>query len=403
MEKEVISYYDFLNHKPENMNVATKKETIALILAGGQGTRLGSLTKKLAKPAVSFGGKYRIIDFTLSNCSNSRIDTVGVLTQYEPLVLNSYIGIGMHWGLDRKSGGVTILPPYLNEKGGEWYKGTANAVYQNIDYIDYYDPKYVLILSGDHIYKMNYRKLIEYHIEKKSQATIAVIEVPIDEASRFGIMNTKEDGRVYEFEEKPKEPKNNLASMGIYVFDWKVLRDYLISDELNISSSHDFGKNIIPTMLRENIDMYAYRFCGYWKDVGTIESLWQANMDLLREDNELNLFDSRWRIYSVNPLKPPQYIAPGASVNSSMIGDGCRIYGSVENSVIFPGVIVGKGSIIKDTVIMDNTAISENTKIKRCIIGSRCNIGANCIVGSDTAEISVVPNDYAMEGGSFYA
>jgi glucose-1-phosphate adenylyltransferase len=379
------------------------KEVLALILAGGQSTRLGTLTKKLAKPAFAFGGKYRIIDFTLSNCANSDINTVGVLTQFEPFVLNSYIGIGRHWGLDRKDGGVSILPPYLNEKGGEWYKGTANAVYQNMDYIDMQNPKYVLVLSGDHIYKMDYAKMIDFHKEKESEATITVIKVPLKEASRFGIMNTREDNSIYEFDEKPKQPKNDLASMGVYLFNWDVLKKYLAEDEKNKSSSHDFGKNIIPTMLNSGVELYAYPFKGYWKDVGTIESLWQANMDQLKIDNELNLFDKDWKIYSVNPLQPPQYVSRESKVVNSMISEGCKIFGTVVNSVLSPGVHIGKGVYVSDTVIMRNTIIRENTIIHRSIIGSRCEINEECSIGKeDSLNITVVPYDYFMEGGTVY-
>jgi glucose-1-phosphate adenylyltransferase len=379
------------------------KEVLALILAGGQSTRLSTLNKKLAKPAFTFGGKYRIIDFTLSNCANSDINTVGVLTQFEPLVLNSYIGIGRHWDLDRKDGGVNILPPYLNEKGGEWYKGTANAVYQNMDYIDMQNPKYVLVLSGDHIYKMDYAKMIDFHKEKESEATITVIKVPLKEASRFGIMNTREDNSIYEFDEKPKRPKNDLASMGVYLFNWEVLKKYLVEDEKNKSSSHDFGKNIIPAMLSAGIELYAYPFKGYWKDVGTIESLWQANMDLLKIDNELNLFDKDWKIYSVNPLQPPQYVSRESKVVNSMISEGCKIFGTVVNSVLSPGVYIGKGAYVSDTVIMRNSIIRENTIIHRSIIGSRCEINKECSIGKeDSPNITIVPYDYFMEGGTVY-
>jgi glucose-1-phosphate adenylyltransferase len=379
------------------------KEVLALILAGGQSTRLGTLNKKLAKPAFTFGGKYRIIDFTLSNCANSDINTVGVLTQFEPLVLNSYIGIGRHWDLDRKDGGVNILPPYLKEKGGEWYKGTANAVYQNIDYIDMQNPKYVLVLSGDHIYKMDYAKMIDFHKEKESETTITVIKVPLKEASRFGIMNTREDNSIYEFDEKPKQPKNDLASMGVYLFNWEVLKKYLAEDEKNKSSSHDFGKNIIPAMLSAGIELYAYPFKGYWKDVGTIESLWQANMDLLKIDNELNLFDKDWKIYSVNPLQPPQYVSRESKVVNSMISEGCKIFGTVVNSVLSPGVYIGKGVYVSDSVIMRSTIIRENTIIHRSIIGSRGEINEECSIGKeDSPNITVVPYDYFMEGGTVY-
>ncbi len=379
------------------------KEVLALILAGGQSTRLGTLNKKLAKPAFTFGGKYRIIDFTLSNCANSDINTVGVLTQFEPLVLNSYIGIGRPWDLDRKDGGVNILPPYLKEKGGEWYKGTANAVYQNMDYIDMQNPKYVLVLSGDHIYKMDYAKMIDFHKEKESEATITVIKVPLKEASRFGIMNTREDNSIYEFDEKPEQPKNDLASMGVYLFNWEILKKYLAEDDKNKSSSHDFGKNIIPAMLSAGVKLYAYPFKGYWKDVGTIESLWQANMDLLKIDNELNLFDKDWKIYSVNPLQPPQYVSRESKVVNSMISEGCKIFGTVVNSVLSPGVQIGKGVYVSDTVIMRNAIIRENTIIHRSIIGSRCEINEECSIGKeDSSNITVVPYDYFMEGGTVY-
>lgn len=379
------------------------KEVLALILAGGQSTRLSTLNKKLAKPAFTFGGKYRIIDFTLSNCANSDINTVGVLTQFEPLVLNSYIGIGRPWDLDRKDGGVNILPPHLKEKGGEWYKGTANAVYQNMDYIDMQNPKYVLVLSGDHIYKMDYAKMIDFHKEKESEATITVIKVPLKEAGRFGIMNTREDNSIYEFDEKPKRPKNDLASMGVYLFNWEVLKKYLAEDEKNKSSSHDFGKNIIPAMLSAGIELYAYPFKGYWKDVGTIESLWQANMDLLKIDNELNLFDKDWKIYSVNPLQPPQYVSRESKVVNSMISEGCKIFGTVVNSVLSPGVYIGKGAYVSDTVIMRNSIIRENTIIHRSIIGSRCEINKECSIGKeDSPNITIVPYDYFMEGGTVY-
>lgn len=368
----------------------SKKEMIAMILAGGQGSRLGVLTKKIAKPAVPFGGKYRIIDFPLSNCSNSGIYTVGVLTQYQPLELNAHIGIGSPWDLDRRDGGVTILPPYQEEKGGDWYRGTANAIYQNIPFIDDYDPEYVLILSGDHIYKMNYEKMLKFHKEKEADATIAVIEVPYEEASRFGIMNTRDDLSIYEFEEKPIDPKSNLASMGIYIFNWKILKKALKEDEADKHSSNDFGKNIIPKMLNEGRRLVAYPFKGYWKDVGTIDSLWEANMDLLKDDNELNLYDDEWRIYSVNPGRPPQYIGANASVKSSLVVEGCVIHGQVENSVLFPGVTVGKNSIIKDSVIMTNTKIGENVVINKAIIGGDVIVRKDCKIGNGRT-ITVIP------------
>lgn len=359
-----------------------KKEIIAMILAGGQGSRLGILTKKTAKPAVPFGGKYRIIDFTLSNCSNSGIDTVGVLTQYRPLILNNHIGIGSPWDLDRTNGGVTVLPPYMGETGGKWYKGTANAIYQNRHFVDSYDPEYVIILSGDHIYKMDYSKMLAYHKEHKADATIAVIKVPINEASRFGIMNTNDNDEIYEFEEKPKKPKNDLASMGIYIFNWKTLAKFLHDDELDEKSSNDFGKNIIPKLLAAGKKLYAYPFEGYWKDVGTIESLWQANMDMLHTDNELDLHDPDWRIYSVNPTRPPQYAGPNAVIKSSLVVEGCIVEGSVTNSVLSPGVYIGKNSKVYDSVLMPNVIIGENVIINKSIIGSNAVISDNCTVGN---------------------
>ena len=365
------------------------KEIIAMILAGGQGSRLGVLTKNLAKPAVPFGGKYRIIDFPLSNCSNSGIYTVGVLTQYKPLELNSHIGIGDTWDLDRRDGGVSILPPYQEEKGGDWYKGTANAIYQNIEYIDRYEPEYVLILSGDHIYKMDYDKMLSFHKEKEADATIAVIEVPTEEASRFGIMNTREDLSIYEFEEKPKNPKSNNASMGIYIFNWKTLKKYLEEDELDELSSNDFGKNIIPKMLKDNKNMVAYPFRGYWKDVGTIESLWEANMDLLKKENELSLNEKEWKIYSKNPVRPAQYIGEEAKIKNSLINEGCLVYGNVENSVLSQGVRVGNNTIIRDSVIMPNVSIEDNVIIEKAIIGAESVIGRGCKIGNGK-EIAVI-------------
>ena len=358
-----------------------KKEMIAMLLAGGQGTRLGILTKDIAKPAVPFGGKYRIIDFTLSNCSNSGIDTVGVLTQYQPLELNSHIGIGSPWDLDRTNGGVSILPPHMKSSGGDWYKGTANAIYQNIKFIDTYEPEYVIVLSGDHIYKMDYSKMLEYHKKMHADATIAVIEVPLEEASRFGIMNTKDDDVIYEFDEKPDKPKNNKASMGVYIFNWKELKKYLKEDELDKNSQNDFGKNVIPKMLNAGLKMYAYNFQGYWKDVGTIESLWEANMDLIN-DSELNIHDTKWKIYSVNPTRPPQYIGENANVKGSLLVEGCQIFGQVNNSVLFPDVYVGKNTIIKDSVIMANTRIGDNVTILKCIIGSKVIVRKNNKIGN---------------------
>ncbi|MBU3097729.1 MULTISPECIES: glucose-1-phosphate adenylyltransferase [Clostridium] len=359
-----------------------KKEMIAMILAGGQGSRLKQLTKMTAKPAVPFGGKYRIIDFSLSNCSNSDIDTVGVLTQYQPLALNSHIGIGAPWDLDRRNGGVSLLPPYQSEDGGNWYKGTADAIFQNTNYIDSFDPEYVLILSGDHIYKMDYSKMLDYHKEKGGDATIAVIEVPRDECSRFGIMNTLEDGSIFEFEEKPKDPKSNLASMGVYIFSWPVLKQLLKDDNRDEISSNDFGKNIIPKMLNNEQKLFAYHFKGYWRDVGTIESFWSANMDLLSDDNKLDMHDDKWRIYTVNPMLPPQYIGPDAIINNAMLNEGCTVLGEVNNCVLFQDVHVGKGSKISNSVILPNTKIGNNVVIDKAIIGSDVVIRRNSYIGN---------------------
>ncbi len=381
------------------MEYMGKKEIVAMVLAGGQGSRLGVLTKNVAKPAVPFGGKYRIIDFPLSNCSNSGIYTVGVLTQYKPLELNSHIGIGDPWDLDRRDGGVSILPPYQEEKGGMWYKGTANAIYQNIEYIDSYDPKYVLVLSGDHIYKMDYDNMLSFHKEKNADATIAVINVPLKEASRFGIMNTKEDYSIYEFEEKPQKPKSTNASMGIYIFNWKTLKKHLIEDEMDQESSNDFGKNIIPKMLEENSKLVAYPFKGYWKDVGTIESLWEANMDLLDEDNGLDLHDEDWKIYSVNPVCPAQYISKDAKIKNSLVVEGCTVHGTVENSVLFQGVTIGKGAVIRNSVIMPNSNIEDGVVIDKAIIGSDALIMEESRIG-DGEEIAVVASKEEISAGS---
>ncbi len=359
-----------------------KKEMIAMILAGGQGSRLKQLTKTTAKPAVPFGGKYKIIDFSLSNCSNSDIDTVGVLTQYQPLSLNSHIGIGSPWDLDRRDGGVSLLPPYQSEDGGNWYNGTADAIFQNTNYIDSYDPEYVLILSGDHIYKMDYSKMLDFHKEKGSDVTIAVIEVPHDECSRFGIMNTREDHSVFEFEEKPEDPKSNLASMGVYIFNWAILKQLLKEDNLDKSSSNDFGKNIIPKMLLNNQKLYAYPFKGYWRDVGTLDSFWEANMDLLSDDNELNIHDTAWRIYTVNPMLPPQYIGPEAIINNALLNEGCTVLGEISNCVLFQGVHVGKNTKITNSVILPNTKIGNNVVIDKAIIGSDVIIRRNSCIGN---------------------
>jgi len=367
-----------------------KKKCVAMLLAGGKGSRLNSLTKDLAKPAVPFGGKYRIIDFTLSNCTNSGIDTVGILTQYQPLVLNSYIGIGSAWDLDRLDGGVTVLPPYSASAEVKWYTGTASAVYQNLNYLENYNPEYVIILSGDHIYKMNYEEMLEFHIEKKADATISVIEVPWHEANRFGIMTTNKEMKITNFEEKPKEPTNNLASMGIYIFTWESLKEYLIKDAENLNSSHDFGKDIIPQFLHDQKRLFAFPFKGYWKDVGTIQSLWEANMDLLDEKCELDLFDYDWRIYSVNPNQKPQYISQEAEVNESLVNEGCTINGYVSRSVLFQGVTVKKGAIIRESVIMPDAIIGENVFIEKAIVPSHLSIPDNTVIKSDSYNDEIV-------------
>lgn len=382
-----------------------KKKCVAMLLAGGQGSRLGILTQKIAKPAVPFGGKFRIIDFPLSNCYNSGIDTVGVLTQYKPLALNSYIGIGSAWDLDRQHGGVFVLPPYVKEQGGEWYKGTADAICQNLNFIDRFNPENVLILSGDHIYKMDYSLMLQYHEAKQADATIAVIQVPWEETSRFGIMNTDEQNRILEFEEKPKQAKSNLASMGIYIFNWKALRRQLLEDEANKSSSHDFGKDVIPKMLLENMKMYAYHFSGYWKDVGTVESYWEANMDLLDEESTLQLYDRSWRIYSVNPPRPPHYMAGGAHVKNSIVSEGCMIFGEVENSIIFPDVYIGKGVKIKNSIIMAGCHVEEDSKIDKVIIGRKSVIKSGAEIGAPLQdgkqEIVVIAGNVTIPPHSF--
>lgn len=371
------------------------KECVAMILAGGQGSRLGSLTKKTAKPAVPFGGKYRIIDFTLSNCHNSGMDMVGVLTQYQPLALHTYIGIGSAWDLDRKNGGVYVLPPCLREKGGEWYKGTADAIYQNLNFIELTKAEYVLVLSGDHIYKMDYGRMLDYHKKMQADATIAVIEVPWEEAPRFGIMNTTEDGRINEFDEKPKHPKNNLASMGVYIFNTSLLKKFLKADATDIKSSHDFGKNVIPKMLKENCGLYAYQFSGYWKDVGTVDSFWEANMDLLNQDCQLDLYDPAWRIYSVNATRPPHYIAPIAKVKRALISEGSQIFGEVDHSVIFPGVVVGEGAQVIDSVLMPHVVIEPGAIVHKAIICRKAVIKEGCFIGTEdlsdsSSEITVI-------------
>jgi glucose-1-phosphate adenylyltransferase len=359
-----------------------KKEMMAMLLAGGQGSRLGVLTSGKAKPAVAFGGKYRIIDFPMSNCVNSGIDTVGVLTQYRPLELNKHIGIGTPWDLDRKAGGAAILAPYMKEgEKGSWYMGTADAIYQNITFIDSCNPKYVVILSGDHIYKMDYAAMLDYHKKNNADATIAVMEVTMEEASRFGIMNADENDKIYEFEEKPAQPKSNLASMGIYIFTWDILRQALIEDN-KVHPDSDFGKHIIPKMLEEGKTLFAWRFKDYWKDVGTIESYWQANMELIKTLPEFNLYEDFWKIYTNNDYQPPQYTGENASVKTSLISEGCLIYGTVENSVISKNVVIEEGAVVKDSIIMENCVIGANTVIDRCIIDQDTTVGANVKMGT---------------------
>lgn len=359
-----------------------KKECVAMLLAGGQGSRLYALTQEMAKPAVPYGGKYRIIDFPLSNCVNSGIDTVGVLTQYQPLVLNEYIGNGQPWGLDRAHGGVHVLPPYETAAGKAWYSGTANAIYQNIGFIDRYDPEYVVILSGDHIYKMDYSKMVAFHKEHDAACTIAVIEVPMEEASRFGIMNTNEDGSIYQFDEKPKVPKSNKASMGIYVFTWSKLRKYLEEDEANPKSSNDFGKDVLPAMLNAGERMFAYPFQGYWKDVGTIESLWESNMDLLNPNVDLDLSEESWKIYSRNPVMPPHYVAKDAKVQNSLVAEGCNVYGEIDFAVLFAGVYIAPGAQVKDSIIMPGARVEENAIVQYAIVAENAVIGKGSVVGA---------------------
>ena len=360
---------------------------LAMILAGGRGTRLHELTNKVAKPAVSYGGKYKIIDFPISNCANSGIDVVGVLTQYESILLNSYVAAGRRWGLDAKNSGVYVLPPREKADANlDVYRGTADAISQNIDFVDTFSPDYLLILSGDHIYKMNYAKMLQYHKECGADATIAVIEVPMKEASRFGIMNTDENGRIVEFQEKPAEPKSNLASMGIYIFDWKLLRKMLTSDMKNPDSSHDFGKDIIPTLLKEGKNLYAYKFKGYWKDVGTIDSLWEANMDLLDKNNELDLNDPTWKIYTEDATTLPQYIRPDAEIKEAFINQGCIIEGMVQNSVLFTGARVGAGAKIIDSVLMPGVEVAEGAVVQRALVADNVKIGREAVVGSADSE-----------------
>ncbi|GHU69746.1 glucose-1-phosphate adenylyltransferase [Clostridia bacterium] len=381
------------------------KDCIAMLLAGGQGSRLGILTQNMAKPAMPFGGKYRLIDFPLSNCTNSGVDVVGVLTQYRPLELNSYIGSGSPWDLDLSNGGVFVLPPYMTAKRGEWYRGSANAIYQNIGFIEQYNPRHVLILSGDHIYKMDYAQMLAAHKKNGADATIAVIEVPWEETNRFGIMNADESDRITEFEEKPKHARSNKASMGVYVFIWEKLRKYLELDEADENSANDFGKNIIPNMLSAGERMFAYAFEGYWKDVGTIESLWEANMDLLGPSLPINLYDKNWRIYARNPGMPPHYLSAGSSVRNSLVTEGSEVYGAVEHSVLFAGVKVDAEAYVKDAVVMPGAVIRKGARVERAIIAEGSIISENCKVGEPTGLIAVVgpgvtlPPGYVVPAG----
>ena len=359
------------------------KEIVAMLLAGGQGSRLYALTQNLAKPAVPFGGKYRIIDFPLSNCVNSGIDTVGILTQYQPVVLNEYIGNGQPWDLDRLYGGVHVLPPYQKATGSDWFKGTANAIYQHISFIDRYDPEYVIILSGDQICKQDYREFLNFHKEKNADFSVAVMEVPWEEASRFGLMVTDENAQITEFQEKPKNPKSNLASMGNYIFKWSILRKYLIEDEQDPNSENDFGKNIIPNLLKDGCKMFAHRFDGYWKDVGTIPSLWEANMEVLDPENSgIDLFDANWKIYSRNSGMTAHKISGTAVVENSMITDGCRVDGTVKHSILFAGVKVEAGAVVEDAVVMGNAVIKAGAQVKHCIVAEDAVVGENAIVGA---------------------
>ena len=379
-----------------------------MLLAGGQGSRLYALTRRIAKPAVPYGGKYRIIDFPLSNCVNSGIETVGVLTQYQPLELNDYIGSGQPWDLDRMDAGVHILPPYQRNKGGDWYKGTANAIYQNMAFIERYDPEYVLVLSGDHIYKMDYSRMLAAHKEKNAACTIAVLDVPKEEASRFGIMNTREDGSIYEFDEKPKVPKSTLASMGIYIFTWDKLREYLIADERDPHSDNDFGKNVLPAMLSAGERMFAYRFEGYWKDVGTVESLWEANLDLLDPKVPLDLSDPKWKIYSRNPGMPPQFIADTAQVQNCMIAEGCDVAGKVEYSVIFSGATIEEGAEVVDSILMPGTVVRRGARVQYAILAENVVVGEEAAVGESPEQckdlahwgVTVVGPGYRIGAGA---
>ncbi|OKL37764.1 glucose-1-phosphate adenylyltransferase [Domibacillus mangrovi] len=374
----------------------TKQKCIAMLLAGGKGSRLEQLTEHIAKPAVPFGGKYRIIDFPLSNCAHSGIYTVGILTQYEPLVLNTYIGIGSAWDLDRRNGGVTVLPPYTNSSEVKWYSGTANAIYQNFDYIKQYDPEHVLILSGDHIYKMNYDLMLDYHMEKGADATISVIEVPWEEASRFGIMKIDDSYRVTRFDEKPKNPASNLASMGIYIFKWSVMKKYLEQDAHNPDSTNDFGKDVIPAMLTDHKKLFVYPFKGYWKDVGTLKSLWEANMDLLDREKTLDLYDPSWCIYSAHSNQPPQMMGYNAVVTHSLVTGGCIIDGEIQHSVVSQGVEVEKDVFVKDSVIMPNAQIGRGSIIERAIVMENLQIPENTVIYNDSADILLITEAFLI-------
>ena len=383
------------------MKKTREKEILAMLLAGGQGSRLGALTKTIAKPAVSFGGKYRIIDFSLSNCANSHIDTVGVLTQYRPYLLNSYIGTGSAWGLDASNGGVSLLPPYATESGGEWYKGTADAIFRNLNYIDLYNPKYVLILSGDHLYRMDYRKMLKCHIENNADLTISVMKVPMEEASRFGIMTADETGRIVKFSEKPKKPDSNLASMGIYIFSKDVLKKALIEDSTNEASDHDFGKNIIPKLLEENKRLFCYEFSGFWMDVGTIPSFHETSMDLLEADPKFDLDDDDFPIFSNENISPPHYIGPDADIRESIIGNGSQIFGEVIHSVISVDSNIGKGARVKDSVLLPGATVEDGAIVTRAILGENSVIRAGAIFGSEDpeADIAVIGDDRVVKKG----
>lgn len=389
-----------------------KKRIVAMLLAGGQGSRLSVLTNRMAKPAVPYGGKYRIIDFPLSNCVNSNIDTVGVLTQYEPLELNAYIGTGQAWDLDRNDGGVFVLPPYVSENRSKWYSGTANAIYQNVAFIERYRPDYVLIISGDHIYKMDYDRMLKFHMDKKADATIAVLRVPMEEASRFGIMETGDEDRIVEFAEKPREPRSDKASMGIYIFNWPVLKEYLQKDAVDANSDNDFGKDLIPALLQDNKRLFAYTFQGYWKDVGTVQSLWEANMDLMAEPPLLDLDDKSWRIYSRSPNLPGHYVGRKAEVQNSIVAEGCSVEGRVWHSVVYTGVSIAEGAEVSDSVLMPGAVVQEGARIHKAILGENTVIESNAFIGAPrtmadgdydtslTGDITLIASDTRIPEGS---